>query len=519
MGEAFDALIEKKKQEREAYRGGAVANANEMDFFGEGLADQGEAAPGGGTSQADKGAWERANKAAKPRDLIPGSIGDQTSGAPLRDGNVWDDVFSDKTKDTYNYYRDIRDPNNVTDFFNAMGEDAGVTHAGDALIGDFSDNFRISNPLEFNPLDRVTDPNTGLGTTADGQGGQPIGASMDPGLRDAMTPGIGQMGGDALDRVLSAIGGMGGPDVPIDASGADRGGMGLGGAYSVQLDAAAQQGANARSLGSDVLSGKVAGPNAADSQRQGDALDRALAFKPQASDRAAKSAANFAAGPKAANDVLGKVNAFAQGPEGPSSASLLQDEASQKAMSDVLSVSRSGRARDAGSQARAANVAQGEIAGMGVDNARNAALLRNKEANDARSQQLSALGLSGDLAQGLDSTKLGALSLQGDLAKSRDANNLGALNLGSDIASQMRGAGIQERGQSLDFMQGQEQIGAGLTGDVLKTIPALENIRHQDQFELTPQQKIAAAKLGGAPDKTATDYVTALLGDVLGAAF
>jgi hypothetical protein len=53
--------------------------------------------------------------------------------------------------------------------------------------------------------------------------------------------------------------------------------------------------------------------------------------------------------------------------------------------------------------------------------------------------------------------------------------------------------------------------------DALKTIPQMDTIRHQDQFELTPQQKLAAAKLGGAPEKTTADYVTGLLGDVLSA--
>ena len=65
------------------------------------------------------------------------------------------------------------------------------------------------------------------------------------------------------------------------------------------------------------------------------------------------------------------------------------------------------------------------------------------------------------------------------------------------------------------FNLGEDQIGAGMETDALKTIPQFEQVRHDDQFELTPQQKLAAAKMGGAPEKTTADYVTALLGDVL----
>jgi hypothetical protein len=504
-------------------------DANQMDFFGEGTAAAPAAAPPAApVDPAAANQWASDNKKAKARDITTSSDASQAiNNDPIlrqrafESGNIGGasgayNTVSDAGRDAFDYYRDIRDPTSVGDFVNAMGERVGLSHAGDAMgLGDgLLGGFRVSNPLDFNPLQNVLDPETGLGVTADGRGGQPIGASMDPGLREAMTQGVGDMAlgaaGDALDNLM---GGLGSDYGKFDTSGSDRGGMG---SYAADFDRHRGLADSARGLGADVLSGKTAGPNAADAQRQNDVMGQVGAFSPEASARAAKSAANFAAGPKAASDVLSDVTAFAQGPEGPSSASLLQDEASQKAMADVLSVSRSGRARDAGSQARAANMAQAEIAGMGVDNARNAALLRNKEANDARSQQLQALGLSGDLAQGLDTTKLGALSLQGDLAKSRDANALQALGIQGDLATQMRGQGITERGQGLDFMQGQQQIGAGLESDVLKTIPQLEQIRHDDQFDLTPQQKLAAAKLGGPPDKTTTDYVVGLLGDVLG---
>jgi hypothetical protein len=500
-------------------------SATQYDFFGGsdedlGPVGAGSTAPGQAADPNDATQWKRDQQKQQPKDLIHTS--NPSVGALGAGGGATGayDALSDKGRDAFDYYRDIRDPGNINDYFDAMGERVGVSHAGDAAIGGVSDTLGMGSGFDI--LDRVVDPNSGLGTNA-GNGGRPITAltpntAAAAGVLQGATPnspgGLAAAGvGGVNDALTSLLGGLGGNDIPIDASGADRGGMAD---YSGDLNRVRGLADGARGLGADVLSGAVAGPNAADAQRQSDALGKVNTFAPKAAESAAKAAKNFAAGPKEASGVLADVNAFAKGPAGPSSASLLQDEASQKAMADVLSVSRSGRARDAGSQARAANVAQAEIASMGVDNARNAALLRNKEANDARAQQLQALGLSGDLAQGLDTTKLGALNLQGDLAKSRDSSALQALGLGSDLATQMRGQGISERGQGLDFMQGQQQIGAGLESDVLKTIPQLEQIRHDDQFELTPQQKLAAAKLGGPPDKTTTDYVVGLLGDVLG---
>lgn len=473
-------------------------DARTADFMGEGL--EGPAITGTATASPEETATiqrlkdrdaatatANINSQVDPNASQASTTAQQT--AAYQSGNTGGaagayNATTDAGRAQYDYMHDLGKNDlisNPREFINSMGEEAGVSHAGDAAT---RDAFTVQNPLDFNPVSQVVDPNTGLGTTAGGGlGGKPVGslapeaaALAGQGIVETAAGGV----GDALDAVLGGPGG----GIPVDASGADRGGMGLGGAYSTQLDAAAAQGANARQLGTDVLSGNVAAPNAADAARQGDALDRAMGFLD---------------GPRATNDVMGRVNAFAAGPEGPSQAQLLLDDASQKAMADVLSASRSGRARDAGSQARAAHAAQADIAGMGVDNARSAGLLRAKEANDARSQTLQALGLSGNLAQGLD------------------ANTLQALGMGGDIAGQMRSAGIQERGQGLDFMQGQEQIGAGLTGDVLKTIPQLENIRHQDQFELTPQQKLAAASIGQPPDPTTADKVMALLGDVFSA--
>ena len=301
-------------------------------------------------------------------------------------------------------------PGSTAQAFDSMGQRVGVSNAGAPVASGWG-GFEVKNPLDINPLAPVVDTQTGPGVV--GQNA-PI-AAMSP---DAAALVGGTTPGDALDQALNGAGGLGGD---FDASGADRGG-----AARIDANMMAQRGQEAIARN----------PGGAGAQQQ--------------------------------QDVLDQVMAFAQAPEGPSKANLLLQQANQGAMADILSAARSGRARDAGSQARAMNVAQGEIAGAGVDAARNAALLRQQEAQDFRNQQLSALGLGGD------------------------------------VSGAIRGAGIQERGQNL-----------GLESDILGTIPALENVRHQDEFDLTPQQKLLAARLAGPREPTTADYVTGLLGDVL----
>lgn len=323
-------------------------------------------------------------------------------------------------KAEYDYMHDLGSPGtfgSATDLLNAGGEAVGVSRAGDATGAGWG-GTELTSPLGFNPLAGVVDTQSGLGVS--GQGA-PVAATA-PGAAQVVGGttiggGVASAAGDALDAA------MGGPgDLNLDGSGADRGG-----ATRMTADMVAQRG------------------------------QEALARNPAGG-----------AGAQQQQDVLDQVMALARAPEGPSKAELLLQQANQGAMADVLAAARSGRARDAGSQARAMNVAQGEIAGLGVDAARNAGLLRAQEAQDFRNQQLSALGLGGD------------------------------------VSGAIRGAGVQERGQNL-----------GLESDVLKTIPALEGVRHEDEFELTPQQKLLAAKLGGQRDPTTADYVTGLLGDLL----
>ena len=408
---------------------------------------------------------------------------DRTSGtgAPLAAGGGATGAYdqaSESGKAQYDYMHDL----GSNDFFtsgsgalNSLGEHVGVSHAGDAANPNpFAGG--IANPLDYNPVASVVDPNTGLGTNA-GNAGKPA-TSIAPDAAAAAGQGIVQTGAGAVGDVLDQV--MGGAGTPFDSSGFDRG---SGRDYSGDLARVQGKADDSRVLGQGVLGGTIA-PGGAGSQQQGDALDAAM---------------SFVQGPRAANDVMTDVSGFLGAPAGPSAAELQLQEGAQGAMSDALSLARSGRARDAGSQARSMSQALAENAATNVDTNRNVALLRAKEAEARRGQDLSALGLKGNLAQGVDQGTLGALGLQGDIS--------GALRSGN----------IQERGQGLQFTQGMEGIGMGAETDALKTIPQFEQVRHDDQFDLTPQQKLEAARIGGAPEKTTADYVTGLLGDVLSA--
>lgn len=461
----------------------AAGGAGNVDWLGTGLdaSAGGPAAPDAPVvDPATSGLIRNRNTAATTANINLADDRTSGTGAPLGAGGGATgayDAGSDAGRANYDYMHSLNSPDSIKDVFNSMGERVGVSHAGDATgLGDFS----IQNPLDFNPIAGVMDPNTGLGTNA-GNSGKPL-LSDNPELAGVISQGIlptaaGAVG-DALDKAMG-----GGGDIPVDTSGNDRGGMGLGGAYSDNISRMQGLGDSSRALGQGVLDGSVA-PGGAGAAQQGDALDQAMAFK---------------GGPRKQNDVMTDVNGFLSAPGGPSAAELQLQQGAQGNMSDALSLARSGRARDAGSQARMMSQALANNAATGVDTNRDTALLRAKEAESRRGQDLSALGLKGNLAQGLDS------------------DTLKALGLGGEMATQLRQGNIAERGQGLQFAQGQNQIGAGYESDALKTIPQLEGIRHQDQFELTPQQKLAAAKLGGAPEKTTADYVTGLLGDVLSA--
>lgn len=467
--------------------------ANQADLLGEGTADPAAAPAAPPAAPVDPYAAARAKLSSSATTTANINANqDRTSGtgAPLAAGGGATgayDAANDSGKAQFDYMHQLGSPggiSSVKDLFNREGEGVGVSHAGDAVN---AGGFSIQNPLDFNPIKGITDPNTGLGTTVGGVGGavggKPV-TNLSPGTRDAAgLAGNGVLSttaGGVGDALTQAMGGNGSPN--FDTSGADRGGMGLGGAYSDTLGNAQAQGANMQAMGQGVLNGTTA-PGGQGAQGQQDALSAAM---------------NFQKGPRQASGVVGDVNKFMKAPQAPSAAEIQLKQGAQGNMADALALARSGRARDAGSQARNLNVAQAQNSATGVDTARDTALLRAKETTDQKAQQLQALGLKGNLAQGLDQGTLSALGLQGD------------------IANQIRGNNTAERGQSLSYDQGQNQIGAGLTSDVLKTIPQLETIRHADQFDLTPQQKLEQAKIGN-PTKTTADYVTALLGDTLSA--
>lgn len=489
-----------------------MAYANELDFFGGGSAsgsldpfDAGMAplapkdyVPGQTTSLRDRDA--NAIRTANTNRLVDPNAS-QASGA-TQAGNIGGasgayNTTSDSGRGQYDYMHDLGDNDLIqspTSFLNRIGEQAGISHVGD--VANPLDSFDIKNP--FDPAsvvksvgDRMIDPDTGMGQTivpgaGGAMGGKPI-SNLSDGTRAAadayqgMDTSLG-----AIARGDTAIGGMpgGGGSDPFDTSGSDRGGMGGGGmgAYQGYLENASQNAAASRGMGADVMSGTTL-PGGAGSKQQTTAMN---------------AAGKLASGKKAATGALSGIDAFLQAPEAPSAAQMTLQEGAQGSMADALSLARSGRARDAGSQARAMSQAMAENAATGVDTARNAGILRAKEAADAKAQQLQGLGLKANTAQGIDQTTLGALGLQGDLA------------------SALRSGNVQERGQTLNYAQGQDQLGAQQQGDVLGTIPKLEQIRHSDQFDLTPQQQLEAARIGGPQEKSTADYVTALLGDVLG---
>ncbi len=303
-----------------------------------------------------------------------------------------------------------------------------------------------------------------------------------------------------------------GSSTTFDTTGADRGSSKIPGIDdAAQINNANALAGNASARGGQVLSGQVA-PGGQGAQGQQDALDRLLAFNPTAQQ--SQLAATQAYNPTAQSGVMGKLDAFTAQPQGPSAAQTQLQQGNQAAMSDALSVARSGRARDAGSQARATQVATAENAGTNVDAARNAATLKASEDQAFRAQQLQALGQQGTLAGGVDQSKLTALGQGNALAAGLDQSKLTALGQSSDVANQIRSGNTTERGQSLGYDTAAQQTGATLTGDALKTIPAIEGVNHSDAFSLTPQQQLAEAQMGHKP-ATTLDTILGLGKDIL----
>jgi len=413
-----------------------MAQANQADLLGEGVYDPKAvkaAAPGVTPQQqrADAAAPVYEQLQAEAAQTGTGNLlnydRSQGTGAPLggqQPGATGAyDAATPSGKATYDYMHSLGSGTGINDVLNRVGESAGMTHVGDVM--DPIGQFAPKNPLTFNPVAKAADPNTGLGTTlvntpGGSSAGRPI-TNMTPGTAAAgqlAGQGVLQTAGNAVKNAFDFSGGAGGRGSGLYDENYLQGALG-------NADAT-------RQLGADVMSGAKNAPDKADAARQQDVLDQAMAF--------------------------------AKNTDEPTKAELLLKQAQEQGMGDALSVARSGRARDAGSQARALQTATAENAASGVANARDAALLRQQEAQDFRNQQLSALGL------------------------------------GNNIATGMRGASDTERGQTLNFGLGTQQVGATTTGDVLKTIPQLEQARHADAYELTPSQKLKLSLLGASGD-------------------
>jgi hypothetical protein len=414
-----------------------MAYGNQADLLGEGVIDPNAvkaAAPGVTPEQqrADAGAPIYEQLAAQAAQTGTGNVlnydRSKGTGAPLggqQPGATGAyEAASPSGKATYDYMHSLGSGTGVGDVLNQLGEGAGVSHAGDVLSP--LKQFQVANPVDWNPTARAMDPNTGLGTTSVAA---PGGASAGRPLTN-MTPGTAAAARVGQQGVLPTAGGAVGGAFDFGGGGGGRGS----GLYDENYLARALGNADsARQLGANVMSGAQNAPDAGDKARQAEVFDQAMQFATKPTDE-------------------------------PTKADLLLKQAQEQGMGDALSVARSGRARDAGSQARALQTATAENAASGVANARDAGLLRAQESKDFRDQQLQGLTLGGNVATGI------------------------------------RSGGDTERGQTLNFGLGTQQVGAQTEGDVLKTIPQLEQARHADQYDLTPSQKLKLALMGGGAD-------------------
>lgn len=312
----------------------------------------------------------------------------------------------------------------VADDPSLLGVGRGVVNAGDRLLTDV-DQGLSADPLTsgvYNPAKRAV---------------KAVGGAI----------------GDAAGAVGDFFGGLGSAPAPVYPGGA------AGGPANEYQDWA-------RQLGLDVLGGSVGAPNAGDRALQMGQLGQVQ---------------QFMGGPREQSTVLGDVRSFRQQPRTPSAAELQLLGAQDSAMSDALSLARSARGGP-GAVNRAMRVAQAENAATQATGARDLALLRAKEDEAFRAQQLQALGLEGQLGQGLD------------------ADTLRALGLGGDIATNIRGQGVTERGQTLGFAG--DMAGASLNANTQLTEAAMRDALERTKlgYELTPDQKLLLAGLGAGSD-------------------
>lgn len=159
----------------------AAVNA---DFFGEGLADQGMAAP----VVRDPDAASRRQLDAdsrKPRDLIKtrnpaGELGASFFAA----GGAYDRLPS-RSRAQYEYMHELGSDDLISSprrFLNELGEEAGVSHVGD-VAAPRAAVFGSPEGMMLNQFQRTASPTRGLGVTAGGTGGLPVSSlpAMGPG--------------------------------------------------------------------------------------------------------------------------------------------------------------------------------------------------------------------------------------------------------------------------------------------------------------------------------------------------
>ncbi len=184
--------------------------------------------------------------------------------------------------------------------------------------------------------------------------------------------------------------------------------------------------------------------------------------------------------PMAAETLLAELEQFRTKQEGPSKAEILLSQANDDAMSNALSLARSGRG-SVGDQSRQLQTAIGENAATSIDNARNMSLLRAEEEQQFRNQLMQSLGLSGDISGAADQAKLGALGIEGNLAQSLDEGTLKALGLSTQLGlgmdqSRLQKAGLQaDLGKSLDdstlrALGLETQLGLGMDNSLLQAL-------------------------------------------------
>lgn len=181
-----------------------------------------------------------------------------------------------------------------------------------------------------------------------------------------------------------------------------------------------------------------------------------------------------------ADELLAELEGFRTKAEGPSKAEILLSQANDDAMSNALSLARSGRG-SVGDQSRQLQTAIGENAATSMDNARNMSLLRAEEEQQFRNQVMQSLGLSGEISGRADSAKLQALGIEGDLARSLDAGTLQALGLSTDLAKSMDDSSLRKSalqadlGKSLDdstlrALGLETELGLGMDNSLLQAL-------------------------------------------------